>query len=828
LRSSSGRTARGRGFSNALNSWTGASWNEMAFPFVQDRWYHIAYVYDAGTLRCYVDGIQIGSVAHTLGGSMGQTFQIGASAAGGNAENFIGGIDEVAIYSDALTGAQLLKHFNTLKPRFAPPAAMTSLLASYEAAILAEPSLLSYYTFEGDTTAVSDKKGPYNGTLVDLTEWTEGFAGGQALGLQTYGHVGLGNVEDFKFSDGTGSIEAWVNPTGVGLGLGNKSIFAGRDDSLNRYTMHVNTSNGDMGVSTTGNTGGTYLETPAGTITGDAWQHVVAVFSNDGTTNRTSLYINGVAIVNNVAQILGTLDASSFQIGAGRPNGGFRFLGQIDELAVYSEPLTPEQVAAHFNTTALTFSIAEHDFVLPSQAGPIAVTLSLPLGTVAPVGGTAVTLAFDASIVEVSAGGVPVIPDGQVVVPAGQNSIELAVKALGLGGTNLVASAPEALFGCTAVFRVRLGDQGIIIVDDHFDDNPSGIPSLDASALAANDKGPGGGWSPYSSGKSQRERGTNWEVLSDGGDWSLAALNGLNEDEFKFMTDQGVRLEWVISNVTVTADNPTPYAQHPTGETSDVRHEFGIVSAIRPNGGSNELYTNTSGGLYVNVYYSAVGAPPTQNVTVTGSVRVVNNTHTGGDEESLTGLETVATFTLTGIASITPSNPLSVTIEADEDGWEIGFSPNANPTYVISPQSPGVTTVPVAKLAGGWDANSLNDAEITSEFVNGAFAYAHFQNMGIGRGSSWVDRARVCIGCKLTTDCPDPFADADRDGDVDQLDFGIMQLCFTGENGGTPQGCRCFDRDEDGSITAIDFGAFQNCATSSGPMIPADAACDDD
>lgn len=810
-----------------LNSWTGASWNEMGFPFVENRWYHIAYVYDSGNLRCYVDGLQIGSVAHTLGSSMGQTFQIGASAAGGNAENFRGGIDEVAIYSDALTSTKLLQHFNTLKPRFTPPTAATSLLTTYQSTVLAEPSLLSYYTFEGDTTAVSDKKGPYHGTLVDLTEWTDGFAGGQALGLQTYGHVSLGNVDDFKFSDGTGTIEAWVNPTGVGLGLGNKSVFAGRDNTLNRYTMHVNTSNGDMGIATTGNTGGTYLETPAGTIAGNTWQHVVAVFSNDGTTNRTTLYVNGVPLVNSVPQILGTLDASSFQIGAGRPDGGFRFLGRIDELAVYSEPLTAEQVAAHFNTTALTFSINEHDFVLPSQPGPIAVTLSLPLGTVAPVGGTAVTLAFNDSILEVSAGGVPIVPGGQVVVPPGESSVELAIKAVGLGGTNLEASAPEALFGCTAVFRVRLGDQGIIIVDDHFDDNPGNIPTLDSSALTINDQGAGGGWNLIGSGKTQRERGTSWEALSDGGNWALAGISGKNEDEFKFMTDQGIRVEWVIHNVTVTVDNTDSYSQHPGGEFADVRHEFGIVSANRVNTGNNELYVNTSGGLYVNLYYSASGAPPTQSLVVTGSVRAVNNTHTGGDTEDLAGLETLATFTLTGITQISPSSPLSVTMEADKDGWEIGFSPNANPEYLINAETPGVHTVPVAKLAGGWDATSLYDAAITTEFLSGGFPWAHFQNMGIGRGSGSVDRVKVCIGCKLSTDCPDPFADADRDGDVDQVDFGLMQLCFTGDAGGTPPGCRCFDRNEDGSITGIDVAAFVHCAADGGPMLPADPTCDD-
>ncbi|MBD3404245.1 hypothetical protein GF420_15250 [candidate division GN15 bacterium] len=80
--------------------------------------------------------------------------------------------------------------------------------------------------------------------------------------------------------------------------------------------------------------------------------------------------------------------------------------------------------------------------------------------------------------------------------------------------------------------------------------------------------------------------------------------------------------------------------------------------------------------------------------------------------------------------------------------------------------------------------------------------------------------------------CGDPFADADRDGDVDQDDFGAFQQCITGMNNGPVSGdCLCFDRIDSGDsardddVDQVDYAAFEACA--SGPGIPADIACDD-
>ena len=87
---------------------------------------------------------------------------------------------------------------------------------------------------------------------------------------------------------------------------------------------------------------------------------------------------------------------------------------------------------------------------------------------------------------------------------------------------------------------------------------------------------------------------------------------------------------------------------------------------------------------------------------------------------------------------------------------------------------------------------------------------------------------------RCSSSCNDPAADADADGDVDQVDFSVFQLCYTGPGGGPipsdPVYCRCFDRGADApsgddDIDPFDLDAFEVCA--SGPGIAANPLCDD-
>ena len=72
--------------------------------------------------------------------------------------------------------------------------------------------------------------------------------------------------------------------------------------------------------------------------------------------------------------------------------------------------------------------------------------------------------------------------------------------------------------------------------------------------------------------------------------------------------------------------------------------------------------------------------------------------------------------------------------------------------------------------------------------------------------------------------CRSPRADIDRDGDVDQVDFGLLQRCFNGP--GQVQfeaACLPARLDDDLDVDLDDFGLFQACM--SGANQPADPGC---
>jgi len=96
----------------------------------------------------------------------------------------------------------------------------------------------------------------------------------------------------------------------------------------------------------------------------------------------------------------------------------------------------------------------------------------------------------------------------------------------------------------------------------------------------------------------------------------------------------------------------------------------------------------------------------------------------------------------------------------------------------------------------------------------------------------WLGLETTCETANCPLVCPDPFADADLDTDVDSQDFAAWQRCFgAGAAGPLPGECACFDRPEvefpegNGIIDATDLNAFLACG--SGPEVAAAKSCDD-
>jgi hypothetical protein len=77
-----------------------------------NTWTHLAGTYDGTTIRLYVNGVQVTSMAHTGAiATAGNPLTIGGNTVDGN--YFTGVIDEVRVYNKALTAAQIVSDMNT-------------------------------------------------------------------------------------------------------------------------------------------------------------------------------------------------------------------------------------------------------------------------------------------------------------------------------------------------------------------------------------------------------------------------------------------------------------------------------------------------------------------------------------------------------------------------------------------------------------------------------------------------------------------------------------------------------------------------------------------
>ena len=89
----------------------GVGTRAVATTFTQPgTWYHVVAAYDGSSMKIYVNGVLEASVASSVSvGDHGLPLRIGASADGGG--HFGGTIDEAAVYTRALTAAEVADHY---------------------------------------------------------------------------------------------------------------------------------------------------------------------------------------------------------------------------------------------------------------------------------------------------------------------------------------------------------------------------------------------------------------------------------------------------------------------------------------------------------------------------------------------------------------------------------------------------------------------------------------------------------------------------------------------------------------------------------------------
>jgi len=210
-------------------------------------------------------------------------------------------------------------------------------------------SLVAYFPFNGNA---NDESGNgHNGTVYGATVTTDRYN----LSAKAYNFIyngfssdkiELAGTSDLNFT-GTGfTLSAWVKFSGEAVTGNNYPIISkhicGQESG---YILML--YNGKLTFWLAGSGGYNVLSTP-GNFTDDSWHHVAAVY--DGITQ--SIYVDGV-LKNSIAFSYDNFNVANLALGGYNGcNGGFS--GKVDEVKIFKQPLTSEEIQTEYNKSKIT------------------------------------------------------------------------------------------------------------------------------------------------------------------------------------------------------------------------------------------------------------------------------------------------------------------------------------------------------------------------------------------------------------------------------------------------------------------------------------------
>ncbi len=320
-----------------------------ARSYNDDQWHMVTATMSGQGMALYVDGVRVGRRSDTTEGeSYLGYWRLGGDNLDGwpsrpNANNFVGAVDEVAIYPTALTQAQVLAQFEASgRTSVIPPAPADT----YGAAVYAdEPDLYWRFAETDGTKALDSGKSLNDGT------YRNGVSLGAAGRIAGNAAASFAGDDDLVSSDAqvsnptVYSEEVWFKTTSTAGGkiIGFGDNPAGTSGSYDRHVIMFNDGRLMFGVWTGF---ANVIETPSAYNDG-GWHHVVASQGPGGM----KLYVDGVLVGTN-PQVNAQPYSGYWKVGGDTTWGGTSsnyLSGTLDEAAIYSYELSAARVSAHFS-----------------------------------------------------------------------------------------------------------------------------------------------------------------------------------------------------------------------------------------------------------------------------------------------------------------------------------------------------------------------------------------------------------------------------------------------------------------------------------------------
>lgn len=338
-----------------LNGASGAmasNWGNNQNPcpginFHDGAWHHLAKVFDGGKATFYVDGVFVqtwGCSGLKVEISEALPLYLGHRRKGSEQTTFGGRMDDVRIYSYALTAAEVAeeyagkRHLDRIAPVDAP------------GALSALPEPVARWTFEDAAApyAASGKADAFALTPVgDVTVTEDDQRPGRVLDLsgETMRYLKAEAVSEGMPTEGSFTVAFWMRPKGAG-GAGTCFYYGSPDTAFHlvgyngadtfRYTTAV------RGDSLVFSDTSVISFVPYGGAAARTWTHVAAVY--DAAAKRRSVYYDGVRVGVSEGVSVGPVTSALFYLGRKESSETDWFRGRLDDVAVWNCALTPEQV----------------------------------------------------------------------------------------------------------------------------------------------------------------------------------------------------------------------------------------------------------------------------------------------------------------------------------------------------------------------------------------------------------------------------------------------------------------------------------------------------
>jgi hypothetical protein len=300
---------------------------------VPGLWYHVAAVYDGSQGHIYVNGVGTSGTPSGFAPNTDGPLTIGVRS--DNAFGFQGVIGEVALYTNALTAATVLGHYEA-GTNVSPAIPYTQLVLNNRP--------ITYYHLDAPLLRPVAAN---NGTLGSKAQGffqlgcVPGVAGVPISGFgaenracQFNGSAGYVNfpADSLDFTDSV-SVVAWVQAS---LANGLLQCILGKGDSSYRLEMDTN------GLPRFANGLNNPVARGSGRIDDNQWHQLVGVYDSRGSNY---LYVDGAlaSSVNAPNPLVG--NARDLHLG-GAPDAGTtrNFSGVVDEVALFTNVLSASQI----------------------------------------------------------------------------------------------------------------------------------------------------------------------------------------------------------------------------------------------------------------------------------------------------------------------------------------------------------------------------------------------------------------------------------------------------------------------------------------------------